>query len=161
MPRFPILGSKWSNFFSNINLQKEKSYPLRGHFFYYVKCRNGKRCPLAGIKIFWHLKTFCNLDRARSIETDLQAWFWLNLPYSNDKKFSKSNVKKNSHSQINTFCHFNLQFHFVMIFIFHFGTYLYFSVHGMVIQITWRLQIFVRVNVFLKLEWLVMNKKSH
>ena len=34
-------------------------------------------------------------------------WFWLNLHYPNSKKFSTSNVKNNSHSQMDIFYHFN------------------------------------------------------
>ena len=73
---------------------------------------------------FWHLiwNTFCHLDRACSIKTDLQTcnlwtgqvvsymfvnWFWLNLFYPNGKKFSTSNVKKNWQLQMDIFCHFD------------------------------------------------------
>ena len=66
---------------------------------------------------FWHLnwKTFCHLDRASSIKTDLQTWnlwtgrslsyesvnwYQLNLPYPNVKKFSTSNVEKVSTSNV-------------------------------------------------------------
>ena len=94
------------------------------HFFYHDKSQNGKRYPFANLKFFWHLiwKTFCHLDRACSIKTDLQTcnlwtgqvvsymfvnWFWLNLFYPNGKKFSMSNVKKNWHLQMDIFCHFD------------------------------------------------------
>ena len=64
-------------------------------------------------------KTFCHLViKAYSIENNLRAcnswtgcsvsykfvnWFWLNLPYPNSKMFSTSNVKNNSHLQMDIF----------------------------------------------------------
>ena len=75
---------------------------------------------------FWHLmwKTFCFLDRANSIKTNLQTYnlqigqynykyksvnqFWWNLPYPNGKKFSRWNAKTFSHLQLGIFCHFDV-----------------------------------------------------
>ena len=47
----------------------------RSHFFYYDKSRNGKRYPFANVNSFWYRmwKTFCHLDRANSIETNLRT----------------------------------------------------------------------------------------
>ena len=106
---------KWSN----ITIKK-------AIFFYYEKSWNGQRYPFSNMNYFWHLmwKTFCFLDRANSIKTNLQTYnlqigqynykyksvnqFWWNLPYPNGKKFSRWNVETFSHLQLGIFCHFDV-----------------------------------------------------
>ena len=56
------------------------------------------------IKIaFWT----CNLWTGWSVIYKFVNRFWLNLHYSNSKKFSTSYVKDNSHSQMDISCHFD------------------------------------------------------
>ena len=50
----------------------------------------------------------CNLQTSQFISYKSVNQFWLNLPYPNGKKFSRSNVKNNFTFANGYFCHFNL-----------------------------------------------------
>ena len=122
-------SSRNLNHFYMWNFQKARKSLLlnywqltRSHFFYYDKSQNGKRYPFANYNLFWHLiwKTFCHLDRANSIETDLQTFklqtgrFITKLQVCKKVSIKPSfnyirpiQMAKCSHLGVNIFCHFN------------------------------------------------------